>query len=422
MKRRFRNLSPEVFRSNVAAWFRERIDLGPVRSLLAKKTVPVHRHSWIYVLGGAALFLFGLQVASGALLMLYYQPTEAGAHQSVQEIMTEVPLGGIVRSVHAWGANFFIAVVGLHFLVKLFTRAYRKPREMTWLSGMVLLFLALAFGFSGYLLPWNELSLYATRAGTEIPGSMPVVGDWAVHFLRGSPYVTGDTITRFYAAHVMFLPLASGLFLVVHLGLIQAQGMSRPLGMAQEKVRDAMPFVSEFLLIDLCVWLLVFGTIVTLATLLPTEVGVRADPLEDVTREIRPEWYFLFMFQTLKTLKPETLHVDGELLKTAGVLWFALGAAFLLLVPFLDRKAMREKKSPRLTALFMLLVTYAAAFEIWAMATPGVAVVSGEAASGSKDAAGNVVSLLLFWTVIGFLIFYLRQLLKENTRVRKLYR
>ncbi|NQT14355.1 MAG: cytochrome bc complex cytochrome b subunit, partial [Planctomycetes bacterium] len=322
MRKRFKIPSPEVIRSDVVRWFRERIDLQPVFALAAKKTVPVHRHRWIYFLGGAALFLFGLQVASGALLMLYYQPTEADAHQSVERIMSEVPLGAVVRSVHVWGADFFIAVVVLHFLVKLFTRAYRRPRELTWISGMLLLFLALGLGFSGYLLPWTELSYYATLVGTQIPGTAPLVGDWIVHFLRGGQFVTGDTITRFFAAHVMLLPLGCGLLLAVHLGLIQGQGMSLPLGMTKKKVRDAMPFFSEFLLIESCVWLVLLGTIVTLATFLPAEMGVRADPLQAAPRGIKPEWYFLFMFQTLK-------HVP----ETAGVLLFSLAAAFLVLVP-----------------------------------------------------------------------------------------
>jgi len=402
--KRFTIPSPEQLRSNLARWFRERIDLEPVVALAAKKTVPVHRHGWIYLLGGAALFLFGLQVATGALLLLYYHPTEAGAHQSVQRIMAEVPAGSLVRSVHAWGADFFIAVVGLHFLVKLFTRAYRKPREMTWLSGMLLLAMSLAFGFSGYLLPWNELSYNATLVGTQMPGTVPVVGDWVVQFLRGGQYVTGDTITRFFAAHVMLLPLAFGGFLAIHLGLIQAQGMSLPLAMPKKKVRDAMPFFSEFLLIDACLWLAAFGAIVTLATLLPAAVGVKADPQVATPEGTRPEWYFLFMFQTLKYV-PEAI----------GLLLFSLAAVFFTVLPWLDRKAMREERSPGLTVLFALLLACAATLESWAMAVPGVEHAH------TQPAAGDLVALGLLWTAIGFLIFYLHQLRKANTQVRRQY-
>ncbi len=406
-------------------WFRERVDLGPVVVFAAKKTVPDHRHSWIYTLGGAALFLLGLQVASGALLMLYYQPGEASSHESVVKIMTEVPAGGLVRSVHVWGANFFVAVVVLHFLVKLFVRAYRRPRELTWLSGMVLLFLALGFGFSGYLLPWNELSYFATLVGTQIPGTIPVVGDWVVHLLRGGAYVTDDTLTRFFAAHVMLLPLALAPFLAMHLGLIQAQGMSLPLGMSKQKVKSERPFVSEFILIDGCVWLLGFGLIVTLAALVPAEVGIKADPLGQAPEGIQPEWYFLFMFQTLK-------HVP----EMVGVLFFGLVAVFLLVVPFLDRKATREEKSPGFTAVFVLLAAYAAVFQLWAAAGSLSSLAMIRALIGflvffprrvllafcNPDMAGSLLTLGLMWAVIGFLVFYLRQLLKENTRIRELYR
>jgi cytochrome b6 len=313
--------------------------------------------------------------------------------------------------VHVWGANFFVAVVGLHFLVKLFTRAYRRPRELTWVSGMVLLFLALGFGFSGYLLPWNELSYFATLVGTQIPGTIPVAGDWVVHLLRGGAYVTNDTLVRFFAGHVMFLPLALAPVLALHLGLIQAQGMSLPLGLSKEKIQGERPFFSEFILIDGCIWLVAFGAIVTLAVLLPAEVGTKADLLEQTPAGIKPEWYFLFMFQTLK-------HVP----ETVGVLCFALGAVFLLLVPFLDRKAMREEKSSGFTAVFVLLAVYAAVFQIWAAAAPGVKHASAEPASEGASIAGSLLTLVIIWIVIGFLVFYLRQLFRENTRIRGMYR
>ncbi|MFH1264099.1 MAG: cytochrome bc complex cytochrome b subunit, partial [Planctomycetota bacterium] len=339
MKKRLKNLTPELLRAKAVSWFRERIDPGPVIALAAKKTVPIHRHGWIYLLGGAALFLFGLQVATGALLMLYYQPTEAAAHESVQRIMTEVPYGWLVRSVHVWGANLFISVLCLHFLTTLFSGAYRRPRELTWCSGILMLFVALGFGFSGYLLPWNELSYSATRVGTEIPGTAPFVGEFVVQLLRGGEQVTGDTITRFFAAHVMLAPMAFGLLLGVHLVLIQAQGMSLPLGMTEKEVKDDQPFFAEFALTDSCLWLVLFGVIVTLAVLLPGEVGAKADPLKPAPAGIKPEWYFLFMFKTLK-LVPETV----------GVAFFALVTLFLFLLPFLDRKAARGQRSRGFTA------------------------------------------------------------------------
>ena len=411
MKKRLEGRTLDSLPARAGSWLRERIDWRPLAGLLAKKTVPVHRQSWIYVLGGAAMFLFALQATTGCLLMLYYQPAETTAHESVREIMTRVPYGWLIRSMHAWGANLFIATVTLHFLTVLWTRAYRKPRELTWISGMLMLFLALAFGFSGYLLPWNELAYYATLVGTKVPDAVPGVGGLLVHLLRGGPQVSGATLTRFYAAHVALLPLALGALLAVHLVLIQVQGLSLPLGMSPREVRDRRPFFNEFLLIDGCLWLLLFGLLATLAVLFPAEIGEKADLLKPAPEGIKPEWYFLFMFKTLK-LVPETL----------GVALFALAALFFLGLPLLDRNAARERKSPALTAVFMVVALYAATFEMLAWADPGVRRPAETLTAETYGPVPSTVTLLLFWAVIGFLVFYLRRLVRENAHIRNLYR
>ena len=410
MIKRLKTLKPDAIRAGVAAWFRERIDIDPILHFASKKTVPRHCLSGIYLLGGAALFLFMLQVLTGFLLMLYYQPSQATAYASVQRIMEEVPYGWLIRSMHVWGAHCFIGIVLLHCLTVLFTKAYRKPRELTWMTGVSLLFLALAFGFSGYLLPWNELSYYATLVGTEIPGTFPVFGKSIVHFLRGGPQISGDTITRFYAAHVMLLPLTAGGLLTVHLVLLQFQGMSLPLGLGKHRVKDARPFFTEFTLQESCVWSCVLGLIVTLAVMLPAEMGIEADPLKPAPQGIKPEWFFLFMFQTLK-------HVP----ELPGVLFFGVAAACLFLLPFLDRKAQREQHGVAVTGLCALFLLYAMAFEIWAISLPGVAHPPQTFNAETYSLSGGVVSLILLWAVLGFIVYQLWQLMRENRRVRRLY-
>jgi cytochrome b6 len=409
LKRRYEIQKPGILQARTVSWFRERIDLEPVAACLGNKTVPIHRHSWIYLLGGAALFLLGLQVASGVLLMLYYQPTEAAAYASVHKIMYEVPYGWLIRSIHVWGAHLFIVVVCLHFLTVLFTRGYRRPRELTWVSGALLLALALGAGFSGYLLPWNELSYFATRVGTAIPGSIPIIGNSIVLLLRGGAQVSGETITRFYAVHVMIVPLTFGAALAIHLILVQMQGMSLPLGMAPTRVKDQRPFFSEFVLLDLCLWLLLFGMIVALSVFLPAEIGVEANLLQPAPEGIQPEWYFLFMFETLKRV-PEWV----------GVGLFAALGLFLLLVPFLDRNAARGEKSPTFMAVFVMLVAYAVVFQLLAWMDDGLEHPREELVAATYSLSWGIVSLVLFWSVIGFLIFYLWQLLRENTRIRRL--
>lgn len=389
-------------------WWAARLDLRPLWALLRRKRVPVHRHAWVYLLGGAALFAFLLQAASGGLLMLYYQPTEEGAHASVERIVTSVPYGWLVRSLHVWGAHLFIAVVLLHLATTLVTQAYRRPRELTWVSGALLLFTVLGFGFSGYLLPWTQVSYFATLVGTQIPGSVPGVGELAVHVLRGGAQVDGGTLTRFYALHVFFLPVGLALLLLVHLALVQAQDLSLPLGLRAATVRDESPLLTEFVLLDAGLWCLMAGLVVSLAVLLPAGVAAGAQPLQPAPEGIAPEWYFLFAYQLLK-LVPEW----------AGVLCLLLGAALLFAVPLLDRAAASGRRG---AVMPLVLGTGAVclALEAWAvLSRPEVATPTCSAATYSR--AHGLVTLALVWMAIGWLVYYLRQLRRLNARVRRLY-
>lgn len=394
---------------SLAGWFRTRVDLDPLIALVRRKDVPVHRQSWIYMLGDALVFLLALQVASGALLVFYYQPTEAAAHPSVRRIMTEVPYGWLFRSMHVWGASLLILFVGLHLVSVLFARAYRRPRELVWISGVLMLFAVMASGFSGYLLPWNELSYYATRVGTQIPGKLPGVGSFLVRVLRGGDQLTGETITRFFAAHVMLMPATLGLLLGLHVFLSRVRGVSLPLGMSRREVRDYRPFASEFLLIDASLWVVLFGAVVTLAVIWPAAIGVAADPLKPAPEGIRPEWYFLFLFQVLKVM-PET----------AGVTLFGLIAVGLVLLPFLDRRAQRGEKSPALGVVFLFLLGCAAVLQVMAWIAPGPRHPPAQLVSPTWSLPRGLVSLALVWGAIGLVVYALWRLLNENARLRRL--
>src|SRR5262245_41054805 len=187
---------------------------------LRKKTVPRHKLSYWYFLGGITLFLFMIQVCTGILLLLYYRPGANEAFESVQYIMTRVQFGWLIRSIHSWAANLMILTAFAHMFSVVFLRAYRKPRELTWLSGMLLLFLAMGFVFSGYLLPWTTLAFFATKVGTEITGQVPVIGHSLTVFLRGGEDVTGATLTRFFGFHVAVLPGLTTLLVLLHLALV----------------------------------------------------------------------------------------------------------------------------------------------------------------------------------------------------------
>ena len=337
-------------------WFDERLGLADLEKLARKKQVPVHRHQVWYYFGGMTLFLFVVQVATGIMLLLYYRPSAEEAYESVQFIMAEVEFGWLIRSIHAWSANLMIAALFVHLFSVLFLRAYRRPREMTWVSGVALMGLAMAFGFTGYLLPWNELSYFATKVGTEITGAVPVVGHFLLRLLRGGDEVTGATLTRFYGIHVAVLPALVTAIVGLHLYLVQRHGMSVPPGVERaETSRRTMPFVPDFLLRDIVGWLCALGVLAALAAFFPTELGKKADPFAPAPVGIKPEWYFMFMFQTLKYLPASILRVEGEIV---GILGFGLAGALLLLVPFLDRRAARGESSRVVTAVVLAAIVY----------------------------------------------------------------
>ncbi len=347
------------------AWLDERVDLSGLRHFVAEKGVPIHTQKVWYYLGGMTLFLFGVQVATGILLLLYYRPSANEAYESVQFIVTKVEFGWLIRNVHSWSANLLIALAFAHFFSVFLLKSYRKPRELTWVSGILLLFLMLAFGFSGYLLPWNELSFFATKVGTGIAGAVPFVGHFLLRLLRGGDDVTGATLSRFYGLHVAILPAITTALVAVHLLLVQRQGMSVPLSVEARMKRGEpirqMPFFPNYVLRDVLAWYVALALLAALALFFPWELGVKADPFAPVPPGIRPEWYFLAMFHTLKLIPSHILGFEGERI---GVLAFGAAAAFLVFVPFLDRRALRGERSPGFTIAAVLGLVYLITFTI----------------------------------------------------------
>jgi len=345
------------------AWLDDRIGFTAVMPFLRKKEVPVHRHSFWYYIGGMALFLFVLQVSTGILLLFYYRPSAEGAYESVQFLMAEVDFGWLIRSIHSWGANLMIFMALVHLFSVMLLKAYRAPREVTWLSGVGLLFVTMGLGFTGYLLPWNELSFFATRVGTEIPGVLPVVGPFIRNVLRGGPEISGATLTRFYALHVSVLPAMAFMLVALHVLLVQRHGMSVPPGVeAEGGAKRAIKFFPGFFMRDLAGWLAALTILAAAAAFFPAHLGAKADPFAPAPAGIRPEWYFMFMFQTLRYLPAEILGVEGDLF---GVVGFGALAVVLLFVPFLDRPKGPDAKPSKLwtwlalgALAYIILFTY----------------------------------------------------------------
>src|SRR5438270_2029099 len=311
---------------NLRKWLDERFGWDALIAPFKKKTVPRHRLTYWYFLGGITLFLFVIQVLTGILLLLYYRPGANEAFESVQYIMTQVQFGWLIRSIHSWSANLMIFTAFAHMFSVLFLKAYRKPRELTWLTGMILLFLVLGFGFSGYLLPWNTLAFFATKVGTEITGQVPIVGKPLMIFLRGGEDVTGATLTRFFGFHVAVLPGLATMLIGLHILLVQRFGISVPPKLEAEWLTKPaalreMKFFPNFALRELMAWYVALGVLGALAAIFPWDLGVKTDRFVSAPAGIKPERYFLFMFQTLQVIPSKVFFMDGEVL---GVLAFGL--------------------------------------------------------------------------------------------------
>ncbi len=344
----------------VKNWLEVRIGLEDlVRSQVREYRVPKNINLF-YTLGFVAGAGYLIEVISGILLLVYYVPHPDHAFKSVQHIMNDVPFGWLFRQMHVMGSNLMIAAVFLHLMTVFAMGNYKRPRELTWVSGGSLLFVAIAFGFSGYLLPWTQLSYWATTVVTSIPTAVPFAGDFAARILRGGDQITAATLSRFFAFHVSVLPPLFLIFLGIHLFLIKRIGISAtPFGLPDEEKRpwteyhkkshaDGYPYYPRFFQKDLfmvMVYLAVMFLLITLAPNLffPPEATIPADPFR-TPANVRPEWYLLAPYQMLKIIPNKFLGILIQL-----VLLF-----LFLLWPFFDTE--KEKnilKRPVLRGLFV---------------------------------------------------------------------
>ncbi|AXF54902.1 cytochrome b6 [Salicibibacter cibi] len=216
-------------------WIDDRIDVTPLWRDVADHEVPEHVNpgyhfsAFVYCFGGLTFFTVVIQILSGMFLTMYYVPDIVNAHASVEYLQTDVAFGMIVRGMHHWGASVVIVMVFLHTLRVFFTGSYKKPREINWVVGVLLFFIILGLGFTGYLLPWDMKAYFATQVGLEIAESVPVVGDLISNLLAGGEFIGAQTLTRFFAIHVFFLPGALLGLIAIHFIMIRKQGISGPL-------------------------------------------------------------------------------------------------------------------------------------------------------------------------------------------------
>ena len=212
-----------------AAWVDERYQISEPLSKILKKPVPKYALYWWYCLGGITAFLFVVQGLTGIMLAFYYKPTAAGAYASIQFIENEVRFGSAIRMIHHWASNGMIVMCVAHMLRVFIMGAFKRPRELNWVSGVLLLILTLAFGFTGYLLPWDQRAFWATTVGTQIAGVIPAIGNLALVFLRVGWNVSETTLGRFYALHIIVIPLGTVALMLVHFMMVRRLGVKKPL-------------------------------------------------------------------------------------------------------------------------------------------------------------------------------------------------
>ncbi|MBI1977661.1 MAG: cytochrome bc complex cytochrome b subunit [Candidatus Omnitrophica bacterium] len=336
-------------KGQLSQWFGGRFDLEKLKEPIKhqiEKPLP-ENVGWFHTLGSMSLFLFVSQVLTGILLLVYYRPTVGEAFESVKFIMTKAYMGWLYRQIHAWGANLMVIIVFLHMLRTFVTGSFKKPRELTWIFGVFLFVFTLVFGFTGYLLPWNQLAYWATTVGTEVAGAIPGVGEFIKLLLRGGANVGAETLSRFFVIHVIILPWTVFFMVLIHLVLVRFQGIATldPVDSKEEtKSKREVPFFPHHVTKEGIVFFILLGVLVTLSILHPFELGEKADPLQ-TPHGIKPEWYFLPMYQVLKYFP-----------KLIGIFIVSLAPLFLFIWPFVDRTKERHPLKRPISIAFGILV------------------------------------------------------------------
>src|SRR5437868_3427545 len=319
-------------------WLEHRTGIQTVVRNFLYEEIPASS-GWHQVIGSMALFFFLLQVVTGILLAINYAPTPGDAYNSVKYIVTELTGGRTIRALHHWGASMMIVIVVAHMIQVFLYGAYKKPREATWMMGVVLLLVTLAYGLTGYLLPWDNRAYWGTVVTTQIAAQAPVLGPYLSRLLGGEGAVGVVTFARFYGLHVLLLPPVTTLLIVLHVYLVRKHGVAPAPG---DEALPPKKFYPQQVFKDTVAVFIAFVILFVMAVVVHIPLERIADPT-DTTYIPRPEWYFLFLFQILKVFQ-------GPLEVFGSVVLPGLAMLALLLVPFIDRGKM-VKVSKRTAAI-----------------------------------------------------------------------
>jgi ubiquinol-cytochrome c reductase cytochrome b subunit len=299
---------------------------------------------WHQVFGSVALFLILIQFFTGAMLAFNYAPTPGDAYSSLRYILTEVTAGRLMRGLHHWGASMIIVIVVLHMVQVFLWGAYKKPREGTWIVGAILLLLTLAYGLTGYLLPWDNRAYFGTVVTTKIGASVPIVGPYVSRLLGSTGDIGVVTFARFYGLHVLLLPPATLLLIVLHVYLVRRHGVAPAPG---DEAKPKKSFFPEQVFKDTVAVFVAFVILFLMALMVRVPLERMADPTI-TSYNPRPEWYFLFLFQTLELLNRAPIVIGTVVLPTLAIL-------ALILTPFIDRSKLVRVRQRTLAAGVVLL-------------------------------------------------------------------
>lgn len=330
-------------------WFDERTGFGLPLARFFHYPVPLFVHKNIlYSLGGLIFIAISLQAVTGILLTFFYDPSPQEAYNSVDYITYQSPLGWLVRSLHVYNASVIVVLIALHLARTFFFSAYKKPREITWLSGVFMLLLVMGMAFTGVLLPWDQKGYWATKVGSEIAASMPVIGAWMGQLFRGGAILGQATLSRFFVLHTMLLPGALALLIVLHIHQLRKHGIAPPITeRAKAQAKKFVRFFPHWVVIDASLGLLLLLLLMGFSMYQRAPLEFPADP-GSVNYVPRPEWYFLFLFQSLK-------YFPGVLEPIAAIVVPGILVGGLILLPFLDRgEERRPWRKPVTTIIFSL--------------------------------------------------------------------
>lgn len=308
--------------STLAKWFGERIPIdGDTLRELTNEPVPYHMKRWWFCLGGTPAYLFLVQIFTGILLAIYYQPSATTAYESIDHITNHVALGWYFRSLHKWAATLMIAAVILHQMRVYFTGAYRRPRELNWVIGMGLLLTTLGIGFTGYSLVFEQLSYWGATVGAGIANRVPLIGTVGKHLLLAGDQYNADTLPRFFILHVAILPGTVMILLAMHITLIRLHGVSElePAGESGGE-KQHFDFFPDHFYTEIIMGLLLMIVLSVLATLLPATMGAKADPLT-TPEVIKPEWFFYVTFRWLKLFGPTFAILSMGFIVFTMIIW-----------------------------------------------------------------------------------------------------